>query len=120
MNYNVPYAEVDSTGRIISWGDMSPHSFLHQINPNYVFAPGFISPELQYVENGVMKERPIMELQRNGLHFIGLPRPCNILVNGKTYNVEDGEIELEFPQNGSYSITFQAWPYRDTVIEVSA
>ncbi|WP_374419471.1 hypothetical protein [Chromobacterium sp.] len=118
MNYNVPYAEADEQGRIVSWGELSPHSFLHQINPNYVFATGSISPALQYVKAGVIRERPIMAIRRDGMRFYELPQPCEVWINGRSYPVENGELELDLPQPGIYTLRFVAWPFQDADIQL--
>lgn len=116
--HNVPYAQFDDIGCIVSWGDLSPHTFLCQINPNYVYAPFPVIPERQFVDEGVIKDRPIMPVRREGMRFYDLPQSCEVLINDQSYLVENGELELSLPQPGIYAVRFRAWPYQDVEIQL--
>lgn len=39
-----------------------------------------------------------------------LPRPCAVTINGQTYTVEDGQLELTFSTPGTYRVSVVQWP----------
>lgn len=115
----IPYCKADDSGRIIECGELSPHTFLYRIDPGYRYAPEGVSPDTHYMKDGVPVERPTMQLAQSGRHIDGLPKPCVVTINSKSYTVPDGAVDLDLPQPGTYRVTLSAWPYRDTNLEVT-
>ena len=123
---NVPYCRADETGQIIEYGSLSPYTFLHRIDPAYVYDPvgvapatHYVAPATHYVADGVVRERPAMVLQRQGQTLSGLPDPCSITINDQSYTVTGGQVELDFPQPGQYHIQLSAWPWQTVQLDIT-
>ena len=116
---NVPYCRADEAGQIIEYGSLSPYTFLHRIDPAYVYDPVGVSPATHYVADGVVRERPAMVLQRQGQTLSGLPDPCSVTINEQTYTVTGGQVELDFPQPGQYHIQLSAWPWQTVQLDIT-
>ena len=114
---NVPYCRADEHGRIVEYGSLSPYTFLHKIDKDYVYDSVGASPEMHYVADGMVRERPYMLVQQSGHLLSGLPDPCTVTINGKAYNVTGGNVQLDFPQSGLYIVKLEAWPWRDIQLE---
>lgn len=114
--HNIPWLKADGAGRIVEYGELSPHSYLHLLG--YLYNPIGARPSTHYVDGGIVRDRPAMQLGRVGNRLINLPDPCQIEINGTVYQVEGGEVDLDFPQSGTYRLLIQAWPYKDSELEV--
>jgi len=79
-----------------------------------------VSDAAHFIRAGEVVTRSAMPVVRDGLHLAGLPVPCGVTINGAEYSVDDGALELAFPQPGTYQVTLSAWPYLDTSFEVTA
>jgi hypothetical protein len=115
----VPYCKADDTGRIIEYGSLSPYTFLYRIDPAYVYDPVGVTPETHYVSDGMVRERPRMELQRHGQQLSGLPDPCTVTINNQPYTVTGSQVDLDFPQPGQYQVVLSAWPWQEVALEIT-
>jgi hypothetical protein len=66
-----------------------------------------------YILNGEVTERPTQSTTLDGRTLTGLPIPATLHIDGETYEVDDGEAELDFILPGTYRLRVVAWPYRD-------
>lgn len=49
-----------------------------------------------------------------------LPVPCTVTVDGQSFEVDDGTVEMTFDEPGKHTITLSAWPYLDRTVEITA
>ena len=70
-----------------------------------------------YILNGRPTERPASPVTRTDLTLFDVPNGATLWINGVSYAAE-GEVELEFPLPGSYSLRVECWPYKDWEGEV--
>jgi hypothetical protein len=70
-----------------------------------------------YILNGQPTERPASPVTRTDLTLFDVPNGATLWINGVSY-VAEGEVELEFPLPGSYSLRVECWPYKDWEGEV--
>jgi hypothetical protein len=70
-----------------------------------------------YILNGQPTERPASPVTRTDLTLFDVPNGATLWINGVSYGAE-GEVELEFPLPGSYSLRVECWPYKDWEGEV--
>jgi len=70
-----------------------------------------------YILNGQPTERPASPVTRTDLTLFDVPNGATLWINGVRYAAE-GEVELEFPLPGSYSLRVECWPYKDWEGEV--
>lgn len=73
-----------------------------------------------YVDNGQPTPRPIMAITTTGATLTGLPIPATVIIGADRYEVDDGDVELDFPLPGTYRVRVEAWPYQDWETEVTA
>jgi hypothetical protein len=71
-----------------------------------------------YILNGQPTERPASPVTRTDLTLFDVPNGATLWINGVSYAAE-GEVELEFPLPGSYSLRVECWPYKDWEGEVT-
>ncbi|RQS39781.1 hypothetical protein DIE01_16350 [Burkholderia sp. Bp8990] len=69
-------------------------------------------PEAYWVSNGALTARPANPAVLNGTILTGLPNPSTVTINGTPYTVTDGELDMTFPNAGTYAITVSSpFPY---------
>ena len=71
-----------------------------------------------YILNGRPTERPASPVTRTDLTLFDVPNGATLWINGVSYAAE-GEVELEFPLPGSYSLRVECFPYLDWTDEVA-
>jgi hypothetical protein len=79
-----------------------------------------------YILNGQPTERPAAPVTRTDLTLQGVPAGSTLTIasaslstsNGERYENVEGDVELEFPLPGSYSLRVECWPYKDWEGEV--
>lgn len=70
--------------------------------------------DTHYVLDGEVALRPANPAALAGMVLSGLPIPSTVTINGITYGVDDGTLEMSFPRAGSYSITVTSpFPFLD-------
>ena len=78
-----------------------------------------------YILNGQATERPTSPVTLSDLTLLGVPAGSTLTIasaslstsNGERYDAE-GDVELEFPLPGTYSLRVECWPYKDWEGEV--
>lgn len=78
---------------------------------------GLWDGKLYYVVDGVATFRPACPAVLDGLILSDLPVPCVLDINGKQYNVDQPEVELDLAI-GLFIIKVIAFPYLDGVFDV--
>jgi len=71
-----------------------------------------------YILNGEVTERPASPVTRTDLTLYDVPNGATLWINGESYAAE-GEVELEFPLSGTYSLRVECFPYLDFTDEVT-
>lgn len=66
-----------------------------------------------YVSGGVITPQPENPAVLSGMELSNLPVPCEIKINGQTYQCADSTATLSFNQPGTYKVIVQAWPHLD-------
>jgi hypothetical protein len=80
-----------------------------------------------YILNGQPTERPAAPVTLSGLTLQGVPAGSTLTIasaslstsNGERYDNVTGDVELEFPLPGTYSLRVECWPYKDWEGEVT-
>lgn len=70
-----------------------------------------------YIFNGEVTERPASPVTLSDLTLLGVPAGSTLTIKGERYEAE-GDVELEFPLPGTYSLRVECWPYKDWEGEV--
>lgn len=70
-----------------------------------------------YILNGQPTERPASPVTLSDLTLLGVPAGSKLFINWEGYEAE-GDVELEFPLPGVYSLRVECWPYKDWEGEV--
>lgn len=114
-----------ATGEIKSWGRMSIAGlatlsgrddsggllYVHDVKAH---------PSTHYVDTAkpkVMKKK-VCPGRVSGASIVGLPVPCVVEIEGKTYEIDDGSAELDIDVPGRYSVTVRSVPYKERVFEI--
>lgn len=77
-----------------------------------------IDDSLFYILSGNVERRPDFNESINGTLISGLPIPTLVSVNGFDYQVDDGEVDLNFSLPGRYIVKLSSFPYVEKIIEV--
>lgn len=71
------------------------------------------NPDMYFVEDGDIRRRPAMPIERAGTRFIGVPLGSQVFVDGALMGVcEDGVLELEIPAPGRYFVRVELFPFQ--------
>lgn len=110
-----PYAIADASGRITLIGVVP--AFMHDaqaIPAGCSMAHGTAALDTDYVLNGAITARPKNPATLNGAVLSNLPNPSTVTINGTPYTVTDRELDMTFPNAGTYVITVSSpFPYLD-------
>jgi hypothetical protein len=109
------YVAADATGRIICAGLVPKFIYDAQVAPEGgSLALGEGNPARDYVAGGVITARPANPAALTGTVLTGLPNPSTVTINGTAYTVTDGELDMTFPNAGTYAIAVTSpFPYLD-------
>jgi hypothetical protein len=72
---------------------------------------------IYYLIEGQPTERPASPVTIDGRTLSNVPPGSTLWIDGEQYEAE-GDVELEFPLPGSYSLRVECWPYKDWEGEV--
>lgn len=78
---------------------------------------GAFRRDTHYVLNGEPTERPSSPVSRTDLTLQDVPNGATLWISGVSYPAE-GDVELEFPLPGVYSLRVECFPYKDWEGEV--
>lgn len=110
------------TGEVLRWGECQPDLVGRQALTNAECSiEAEIDPKNQYVDprtKAVVPLRDMNPAQADG-KLSGLPIPCVVTVEGKSYTVGDGSAEFDFNLPGTYEILVKAVGYRDWKVTVT-
>ena len=82
----------------------------------YIEAPdGDIDISNKYVDNGVVKIRPNMNLVIMGTVISNIPQDAVLILNGQAFPVDDGVADIE---GYSGKVRVICFPYMDEVFEI--
>jgi hypothetical protein len=104
----------DKLGLILGFQD-DESMLLNMQGRSYVV--GEYDGAFTYILNGQPTERPASPVTRTDLTLFDVPNGATLWINGVSYAAE-GEVELEFPLPGTYSLQVECWPYKDWEGEV--
>ena len=90
----------------------------YDLNSDNPHVMGSYSGEDYYVVDGDAVERPASPVTLSDLTLLGVPAGSTLTINGERYENVDGDVELEFPLQGTYRLRVECWPYRDWQGEV--
>lgn len=86
--------------------------------PDCIWVDEDIDWNTHYILDGEPTERPASPVFRTDLTLYDVPNGSTLWINGLSYAVE-GEVELEFPLPGTYSLRVECFPYLDYIDEVT-
>lgn len=70
-------------------------------------------PDMYFVEDGEIRRRPSMPIERAGVRFTGVPVGSHVFVDGTPMGVcDDGVLELEIPAPGRYLVRMELFPFQ--------
>lgn len=108
---NKNYIDIDENGRII--GNHIIHDEHLDLNPHMNLLEGSADPDLHYIKDGQVTDRPVQQTKLTGLTLTDLPVPCTIYINDQAYECNSETAELEFDQPTMYTISVESWPYQE-------
>jgi hypothetical protein len=83
----------------------------------YLLAEGRM--DTHYVGDGVLMDKTPGQAVLDGMTIKSLPIPAWVTIEGVTYEVTDGEAELEFTQPGTYAVQIRSVSQYPQTIEVT-
>lgn len=109
------YVAADATGRIMCAGNVPSFIYEAQVAPQGgSLVLGIGHPETDYVADGAILARPANPAVLTGTVLSGLPNPSTVMINGVAYTVTDSELDMTFPNAGTYAISVRSpFPYLD-------
>jgi hypothetical protein len=116
------FAIADASGRIVVTGHAPAFHIDIQTPPDGgSVVRGKASLEDHHVVDGAIALRPVNPARLDGTTLTGLPVPSTVRINGKPYVVDDGVLEMRFPQPGRYAIEVESpFPYLGLTTELRA
>ena len=123
MSRTIVLYDEEQAGRITGTLSIDGES-LARLNRAYlaveIFQPDY--DVTHYVSDGVLTERPASVARQTVEGLTDLPVPCEVVINGKVYPVDESNATLSFTHPGIYEIAVIAFPFRDAVFiyEVAA
>lgn len=109
------FATSDASGRIVMTG-LIPAYMIGSQAPlaGGAVVIGNADMNSDFVSGGVITPRPANPATLNGTVLSGLPNPSTVTINGTAYTVTDGELDMTFPNAGTYAISVTSpFPYLD-------
>lgn len=107
------------TGTIIRTGSCpTEHCELQAIYEFERAEAGHHDYATEWHDGEAWRERSTMVLEANGSVVRGLPIPAKAMIEGVTYDVDDGEVELSFQFPGTYTVSFMADGFKDASVTI--
>lgn len=109
------YVVADADGRIVLTGVVPAFMLADQTPPaGGALVQGIADITGDWVTAGAIAARPANPAVLNGTVLTALPNPSTVTINGVAYTVTDGELDMTFPNAGTYAITVSSpFPYLD-------
>jgi len=102
-----------ATGKILRLLHVAGHDISSNIKTGEDFIVGASNELTQYVNNGVVAERPEQDTVLCGCTLSSLPCPCTIQINCTVYHCDQVTEEIILDQYGIYEIFIASWPYKN-------
>lgn len=114
------------------YGDLLDSHGVKYVTSN---GPALLPPELWYVPDGVLTERPVMDISvskttvkaggTDSSVILGIPKQAefDVIVTGQSVwngTIPDGEFEISVPTPGIYEVVFNLWPYQTFRTQIEA
>lgn len=108
-----------ASGKILSVVSSNSLEILEANREMYDYCiDGSYDSDNHYIINGQPTERPASPVTLSDLTLQGVPAGSTLTINGERYENVAGDVELEFPLAGVYSLRVECWPYKDWEGEV--
>ena len=123
---NTYYAYEISTGRITHVFRCPADQVARQLVPGETYAEGQPDQRSEYVVDGELTARPLMDLTVPGLVIYGVPAGTRFKIKNSTgayiYSgvCDDGVLELADPDPEIYTIRLDCFPYQRTTVTIDA
>jgi len=125
------YIAYDDNGKILWVMDNSSIDETQTDMANEVnVMKGTADDATQYVKDGVITDRPSMSLSigkttitANGTDeatISNIPSGATATCEGESLTIDDGELVFTADTAGTYTITFECWPYLDEEVTINA
>lgn len=115
---NVKFIKYNGEGRVLFIGEV-PVDMLELQNDGINFiTQGDVDPNVQYIANGVVVDRPNQATNYEGGRLVNVPVPSVIFVNDIKYEGTEDTIDFDFTYPGLYKISVIAFPYLDYYTEL--
>lgn len=116
----IHFINYDDEGRIFSYAFRTdPNDTPVGPERNIVYVTERPDPQLKYVAEGAVVDRPANPATLNGLVLSGVPVPSTLSINGTPYAITEDTVNLTFPNIGTYKLLLVCWPYLDTSWEIN-
>jgi hypothetical protein len=121
----ISISEYDISSGKIEWVKSFSDQESYELNNSIPHVFGSFDRDLYFIKDGQPTERPASPVRLTGLTLQGVPAGSTLTIasaslstsNGERYDAE-GDVELEFPLPGTYSLRVECWPYKDWEGEV--
>ena len=108
----ITITEYDETGRLGFVKSFSDEETYELNTDSVAHVMGEYRGDEYYIADGEAVERPSSPVTLSDLTLLGVPTGSTLTINGESYEAE-GDVELEFPLPGVYSLRVECFPYRD-------
>ncbi len=106
----------NQTGLIDSTQVLVEHCVRHHVQTNphlsYIEVAEDIDGATHYVINEEVTPRPIMPLQVENMTVRNIPVGAKVWSEGEPHICNDGEVEMEYDQPGTYTLLIECPPYK--------
>ncbi len=109
------YTVFDKSGRIIRSGTC-PDGMLYMQGERVL--EGQSNDLYQYVRFGEIINRPANPATVSGMIVRRIPMRSKVTIEGQTYPVDDGVLELSFEYPGTYRVTIESFPALPVEFEI--
>ena len=125
------YTIYDNTGKIL-WVTYPSDEYKDPstIAPEFNYLEGEGSGDTQYIDNGVITDRPSMNLSVDKTTIVAngtdeatisnIPSGATATCEGESLTIDDGELVFTADTAGIYTIKFECWPYLDEEVTINA
>ncbi len=113
----ISISEYDISSGKIEWVKSFSDQESYELNNSIPHVFGSFDRDLYFIKDGQPTERPASPVTRTDLTLFDVPNGATLWINGVSYAAE-GDVELEFPLPGTYSLRVECWPYKDWEGEV--
>ena len=114
----ITITEYDANGALTCLRAFSDEE-TYDLNSDNPHIMGSYSGADYHVVDGQPTERPASPVTLSDLTLLAVPTGSTLTINWERYENVEGDVELEFPLQGTYRLRVECWPYRDWEGEVT-